>query len=139
MDLTHKRPHKGLSTRGFKRAMAYSEVAESPTRSKAKMMETVIFTSHPVMPSTLQKAVQRATLEATQNFEARLTKAVYGMAQGSSKDSETCPDTGENPHGSVSSCTPPINKHPHPVLTKGHRPPTKLGRQRKGNRQKKSA
>eukprot|EP00973_Karenia_brevis_P014779 2016893-Karenia_brevis.AAC.1 len=80
--------------------MEYSEVPESPTRSNAKMMETKIFTSHPVMQDTVQKAVQRATLEATQDFEAKSTKAVYGMGQGSSKEPETVPDTGENPHGS---------------------------------------
>eukprot|EP00973_Karenia_brevis_P066270 9211439-Karenia_brevis.AAC.1 len=69
--------------------MEYSEVSESPTRPKAKMMETKIFTSHPVMQDTLQTAVQRATIEATQDFEAKLTKAVYGMGQGSSKEQET--------------------------------------------------
>eukprot|EP00973_Karenia_brevis_P056300 7830642-Karenia_brevis.AAC.1 len=47
-------------------------------------METKIFTSHPVMQNTLQTAVQRATIEASQDFEAKLTKAVYGMGQGSS-------------------------------------------------------
>eukprot|EP00973_Karenia_brevis_P013420 1822315-Karenia_brevis.AAC.1 len=40
---TQKAP-QGLSTRGFKRALGYSEVPESPRRSKAKMMETKIFT-----------------------------------------------------------------------------------------------
>eukprot|EP00973_Karenia_brevis_P072996 10138377-Karenia_brevis.AAC.1 len=97
---------QGLSTRGFKWALEYSEVPDSPTRSKAKMMETKIFTSHPVMQDTLQTAVQGATIEATQDFEAKLTKAVYGMGQGSSKEQETCPDTGDNLQGSANSCTP---------------------------------
>eukprot|EP00973_Karenia_brevis_P033194 4579829-Karenia_brevis.AAC.1 len=51
--------------------MKYSEVEDSPTMSKAKMMETIIFTSHPVMQSTLRTAVDRSTLATTQEFEAR--------------------------------------------------------------------
>eukprot|EP00973_Karenia_brevis_P055748 7754869-Karenia_brevis.AAC.1 len=54
--------------------MKYSEVEDSPTKSRAKKMETIIFTSHPVMQSALRTAVERSTLAATQEFEARFTK-----------------------------------------------------------------
>eukprot|EP00973_Karenia_brevis_P081820 11343193-Karenia_brevis.AAC.1 len=47
---------QGLSIRGIKRTLEYSEVPDSPTRSKAKMMVTKIFASHPVMQDTLQTA-----------------------------------------------------------------------------------
>eukprot|EP00973_Karenia_brevis_P034837 4807258-Karenia_brevis.AAC.1 len=59
-------------------------------------METKIFTSHSVMQDTLLTAVQRATIEATQEFEARLTKAVYGVGQGLAQKHETGPDTGDD-------------------------------------------
>eukprot|EP00973_Karenia_brevis_P022761 3132155-Karenia_brevis.AAC.1 len=60
------------------------------------------------MQDTLLTAVPRATTEVTQEFEARLTKAVYGLSQGSAQKPETVSDTGDHPQGSASSCTPPI-------------------------------
>eukprot|EP00973_Karenia_brevis_P074882 10405477-Karenia_brevis.AAC.1 len=64
-------------------------------------METKIFTSHSVMQDTLLTAVQRSTIEVTQEFEAILTKAAYGLKQESAQKPETGPDTGENPQGSA--------------------------------------
>eukprot|EP00973_Karenia_brevis_P082480 11432568-Karenia_brevis.AAC.1 len=64
-------------------------------------METKIFTSLSVMQDTFLTAVQRATIEVTQEFGARLTTAVYGVGQGSAQKPATGPDTGENPQGSA--------------------------------------
>eukprot|EP00973_Karenia_brevis_P050910 7069812-Karenia_brevis.AAC.1 len=63
-------------------------------------METIIFTSHPVMQDTLKTAVQKATLEVTQEFEARITKVIREAgsfrANAESSGAEAAPDTGGN-------------------------------------------
>eukprot|EP00973_Karenia_brevis_P041778 5783369-Karenia_brevis.AAC.1 len=62
-------------------------------------METVIFTSHPLMQQTLEEAVQKATREATQAFEARITQALsqgpFLLAPGGS-ESPPCSSTSSS-------------------------------------------
>eukprot|EP00973_Karenia_brevis_P092781 12414105-Karenia_brevis.AAC.1 len=54
--LTTLEAPQGLQTRDFKRALEYSGIADSPTKSRAKKMETIMFASHPVMQQSLLQA-----------------------------------------------------------------------------------
>eukprot|EP00973_Karenia_brevis_P047128 6540925-Karenia_brevis.AAC.1 len=101
-----KEPPQGLQTRGFKRALEYSGIADSPTKSRAKKMETIIFASHPIMQQTLLQAVEKSTQEAQQIFEARLTKAYFELGQSPQPEAAAVPDTGGKSEGSASSGTP---------------------------------
>eukprot|EP00973_Karenia_brevis_P046179 6399437-Karenia_brevis.AAC.1 len=52
---------QGLETRGFKRACEFSEVENRDGCTKAKMMETCIFTSYPSTQQILKEVAQQAT------------------------------------------------------------------------------
>eukprot|EP00973_Karenia_brevis_P000379 54321-Karenia_brevis.AAC.1 len=70
------RPLMGLEIRGFKRAVEFSEVEVSHCKTKAKTMETCIFTSHPLIQQTFKEAAQEATMAITSAFDARVARAM---------------------------------------------------------------